>query len=85
VIGRQRPGSANSVTFVTLEDETGQVNLVVWKRIAERQRQVLLGARLLAVVGEAQRASEVVHVVAKRLRDYSELLGALQPRSRDFH
>jgi error-prone DNA polymerase len=84
VINRQRPDSANSVTFVTLEDETGQLNLVVWKRLAERQRGVLLGARLLGVVGEVQRESGVVHLIAKRLEDHSVLLGGLTTRSRDF-
>jgi error-prone DNA polymerase len=84
VINRQHPASANSVTFVTLEDETGQVNLVVWKRVAERQRRVLLSARLLGVVGEVQRESGVVHVIVKRLQDHSGLLGGLVTRSRDF-
>jgi len=84
VVNRQRPASANSVTFVTLEDETGHVNLVVWKRVADRQRKVLIGARLLGVVGEIQRESGVTHLVASRLRDYSELLGGLVSRSRDF-
>jgi len=85
VIGRQRPASANSVTFVTLEDETGQVNLVVWKRLAERQRSVLLKAQLLGVAGEVQREGDVLHVIASRLWDYSSLLGRLLIRSRDFH
>ena len=85
VTGRQRPASANSVTFVTLEDETGQVNLVVWKQLAERQRSVLLKARLLGVSGEVQREGEVLHVIARRLWDYSSLLGRLLTRSRDFH
>ena len=84
VVNRQRPASANSVTFVTLEDETGYVNLVVWKRIADRQRKALLGARLLGVVGEIQRESGVTHLVARQLRDYSALLGGLVTRSRDF-
>jgi len=84
VITRQRPASANNVTFVTLEDETGQVNLVVRKRLAERRRGVLLGARLLGVVGEVQREGSVVHVVARQLMDYSGLLGRLAVRSRDF-
>ena len=84
VINRQRPASANNVTFVTLEDETGVVNLVVWKRIAERQRAALLGARLMAVRGEVQRESGVTHVVAESLADHSELLGGLVVRSRDF-
>ncbi len=85
VITRQRPSSANAITFVTLEDETGVVNLVVWRRLAEQQRRVLLGARLLGVVGAVQREGRVVHVVARQLADYSGLLGGLSVRSRDFH
>jgi len=85
VINRQRPASANNVTFVTLEDETGQVNLVIWKRLAERQRRTLIGARLMGVQGEIQREAGVTHLVAKRLLDYSHLLGGLVIRSRDFH
>ncbi len=85
VINRQRPASASSVTFITLEDESGQVNLVVWKRLAERRRRTLLTARLLGVIGEVQREGTVVHVVAKELRDYSDLLGGLVTKSRDFH
>jgi error-prone DNA polymerase len=84
VITRQRPASANSVTFVTLEDETGCVNLVIWKPLAERQRKALLGARLLGAVGEVQRESGVTHLVVSRLQDYSDLLGGLVTRSRDF-
>jgi error-prone DNA polymerase len=85
VINRQCPAAANSVTFVTLEDETGHINLVVWQRVAERQRSVLLGSRLLGAIGEVQRESGVTHLVVKRLRDYSDLLGGLIARSRDFH
>jgi len=70
---------------VTLEDEFGHVNLVVWKRIAERDRQVLLNARLMGVDGEVQTEGGVIHVIARRLRDHSTLLGELQVRSRDFH
>ena len=84
VINRQRPGTASGVTFVTLEDETGYVNLVVWRQVAERQRAVLLGASLLGVEGEIQREAGVTHLVARRLRDYSGLLGGLVTRSRDF-
>ena len=84
VVNRQRPASANSVTFVTLEDETGYVNLVVWKRVAQRQRKALLVSRLLGVVGEIQRESGVTYLVARQLRDYSDLIGALVTRSRDF-
>jgi error-prone DNA polymerase len=85
VINRQRPACANNVTFVTLEDETGQVNLVIFKRLAERARRTLLGARLMGVQGEVQREAGVTHLVAKRLMDYSHLLGGLVVTSRDFH
>ena len=85
VITRQRPGTAGGVTFVTLEDETGHVNLIVWKSIAEKQRKVLLGARLLGAMGEIQRQGDVLHVIAGQLRDHSHLLGRLKTRSRDFH
>jgi error-prone DNA polymerase len=69
---------------VTVEDETGQSNLIVWKSLCERQRRVLLGARLLGVTGTLQREGDVLHVVAKRLEDRSALLGDLQARSRNF-
>ncbi len=85
VTTRQRPGSAGGVTFVTLEDETGYVNLVVWRQLAERQRRVLLESRLLGVWGKVQRQGDVLHVVAARLADYSGLLGRLPAPSRDFH
>jgi error-prone DNA polymerase len=84
VTARQRPGSAAGVTFVTLEDETGYVNLIVWRRLAERQRRVLLGARLLGVWGELQRQGDVLHVIATHLEDHTALLGSLPSRSRDF-
>ncbi len=85
VITRQRPGSANGVTFLTLEDETGVVNVVIWKTVAERFRQAVVGARLLGVVGNLERNGEVAHVIAGRLEDHSHLLGDLVTRSRDFH
>ena len=85
VVTRQRPGSASGVTFVTLEDETGQVNLIVWKSIAEQQRRVLVGARLMGVTGLIQREGDVLHVIARRLYDHSQWLGDLVTRSRDFH
>ena len=84
VITRQRPSSASGVIFVTIEDETGYLNLVVWERVAERQRQVLLGATLLGVHGEVQREGAVVHIVARQLSDHSGLLGELPTQSRDF-
>ncbi len=85
VIMRQRPGSAGGVTFVTLEDETGIVNLIVWKQVAEEQRRTLLESRLLEVEGMLQREGLVTHVIARRLTDRSPLLGQLLTRSRDFH
>jgi len=85
VTGRQRPDTASGVVFVTLEDETGYVNVVVWRDLGERQRRELLGARLMAVHGVIEREGEVVHLVARRLVDESDLLGRLVTRSRDFH
>ena len=85
VINRQRPGTASGVTFLTLEDETGHVNVVVWHDLAERQRRALLGARLLAVYGTLERQGEVAHLVAGHLRDLTPLLGDLVTHSRDFH
>jgi len=82
---RQRPDTASGVIFVTLEDETGCVNVVVWRDLIERQRRELLGARLLAVEGSIERDGEVVHLIARRLADHSGLLGGLLTLSRDFH
>ncbi|HYW03818.1 MAG TPA: error-prone DNA polymerase [Gammaproteobacteria bacterium] len=84
VINRQRPGSAGGVTFMTLEDETGAVNVIVWPDLAERQRRELLQARLLVVRGTLQNRHGVRHVIAGRLEDRSRLLGELTVRSRDF-
>jgi len=84
VITRQRPGSAGGVIFITLEDETGYVNLVVWPQLAERQRRALLGSRLLAVRGRIQRQGDVLHVIVSEVDDRSVLLGTLAVRSRDF-
>jgi error-prone DNA polymerase len=82
---RQRPDTASGVVFVTLEDECGNVNVVVWRHLVERQRRELLGARLLGVHGRIERDGEVVHLVAERLVDHSALLGPLTTASRDFH
>ncbi|HEX4153363.1 MAG TPA: error-prone DNA polymerase [Steroidobacteraceae bacterium] len=84
VITRQRPGSAGGVTFVTLEDEVGYVNLIVWQRVAEEQRAALLESRLLEVRGQVQRQGDVLHVVARRLVNLSALLGDLMIESRNF-
>ena len=85
VTGRQRPGTASGVTFVTLEDETGMVNVIVWNDLAERQRKELLRSSLLTVYGTLEREGEVMHLIAARLRDQTALLGRLATRSRDFH
>jgi error-prone DNA polymerase len=89
---RQQPGTAKETIFVTLEDETGPVNVIVWKRVREQQREPLLKARLLAVEGLWQRdvdsGGQVRHLVAERLRDLTPWLGRLgqqRSRSRDFH
>jgi error-prone DNA polymerase len=82
---RQRPDTASGVVFVTLEDETGNANVVVWRNVVQRQKAELLDARLLGVHGVVERDGEVVHLVARRLLDYSGLLGPLAAPSRDFH
>ncbi len=86
---RQRPQTAKGVVFVTLEDETGSVNVIVWKSVREQFRQVVYQARLMAVYGIWQRDEEsggqVRHVVAKRLVDLTHCLGDLATSSRDFH
>ncbi|MGC8518739.1 MAG: error-prone DNA polymerase [Steroidobacteraceae bacterium] len=85
VLMRQRPAAAGGVTFLTLEDESGQVNVIVWERTAQAYREALLGARLLEVHGRLQHAEGVTHLIARRLFDRTGLLGALVTRSRDFH
>jgi len=89
VTARQRPQTANGVVFVTLEDETGSVNVIVWKAIKERFRQVVYQSRLMAVYGTWQRDDEsggqVRHVIAGHLVDLTPLLGDLATSSRDFH
>ena len=85
VVGRQRPGTATGIVFVTLEDESGLANIVVHPQLVERQRRELLGASLLGVYGQLQVEGEVIHLVAKRLVDLSSWLGRLETASRDFH
>ncbi len=85
VTHRQQPGTAKGVVFVTLEDETGTVNVIVWPAVAAAQRKPLLAASLLTVYGVWQREDEVRHLVAKTLVDHSPLLQGLVTRSRDFH
>src|SRR5580698_4292466 len=85
VLMRQRPATASGVTFLTLEDESGQVNVIVWERIASAQRRALLESRLLEVRGQLQQQDGVIHLIARRLIDRTGLLGELLTRSRDFH
>jgi error-prone DNA polymerase len=84
VILRQRPQTASGVTFMTLEDETGMVNVVVWAQVAERQRRVFLESQLLAVEGRMESAEGSQHLIATRLEDLSPLLGGVATVSRDF-
>jgi error-prone DNA polymerase len=95
VICRQRPGTASGVIFATLEDESGVANLIVWPKVFERHRRVVLRARLLAATGTLQREGLVIHVIVDRLSDLSGLLDGLADEgagrrgrlfpSRDFH
>jgi error-prone DNA polymerase len=81
---RQRPGTAKGVLFMTLEDETGNINVIIWPTLVEQQRREVLNAPLLGVYGVWQQQGEVRHLVAKRLVDMSHLLGKLRSQSRDF-
>ncbi len=85
VLIRQRPGSANGVVFITLEDETGIANLIVWPAILERFRRAALGATLLYCRGRLQREESVIHIVAEDLRDMTARLGTLRERTAQEH
>ena len=82
---RQRPGTASGVVFLTLEDETGNINVIVWPAIQERYRQSLMTAQLLLIKGTVESREGVVHVIAGTLEDCSDHLAALTVQSRDFH
>ncbi|MGB7301260.1 MAG: error-prone DNA polymerase [Burkholderiaceae bacterium] len=87
VTHRQRPATAKGVVFVTLEDETGQINIIVWPKTIEQYRQAVLGSQLMTVYGVWQRdddTGQVQHLVARRVEDHTHLLGNLTTRSRDF-
>ncbi|MCG6871762.1 MAG: error-prone DNA polymerase [Gammaproteobacteria bacterium] len=84
VICRQRPSSASGVIFLTLEDETGYSQIIVWPRLAKQQQRELLGARLIGIQGVVQKEGRVLHVIAHRIEDHSALLGTLRTHSRDF-
>ena len=81
---RQRPQTANGTVFVSLEDEHGSTQVIVWRQVRDAQRQVLLGSRLLAVKGRWQREGEVCNLIADQLADLSPLLGRLATESREF-
>jgi error-prone DNA polymerase len=85
VTGRQRPTTASGTIFVTLEDEHGMVNVIVWQKLAARRRKAVLGARLLGVRGRWERVDGVEHLIASDLEDLSSMLGSLRADSRDFH
>ena len=84
VLVRQRPGSAKGVMFITLEDETGIANLVVWPQVFEKNRRIILSAGMFAVRGRIQREGEVVHLVAQRLTDLSADLASVGDRDAAF-
>ena len=81
---RQQPETANGVIFVSLEDETGVVQVICWKSIREKQRKELMNSRLLEVHGTWQREGEMRSLIAGRLKDLTPLLGRLSTVSRDF-
>ncbi len=84
VLVRQMPGSAKGVVFITIEDETGIANLVIWPNLYERQRRVILSSGMMAVHGRIQREGEVVHLVAHRLTDLSDALASVGGRDAIF-
>ncbi len=77
VLVRQRPGTAKGVIFITLEDETGVANIIVWRKIYEAFRRAVIAGRLLRVTGRVQRDSGVTHVIAERIEDLSPMLDEL--------
>ncbi len=77
VLVRQRPGTAKGVIFLTLEDETGIANVVVWQKLYEKYRRPVIAGRLLRVTGTLQREGAVVHVIARQIEDISHLLDQL--------
>lgn len=85
VTGRQSPGTAGGVTFVTLEDDTGSSNVVIWVATARAQKKSFLTSTLLKVKGVVEREGRVIHVIAGKLIDLSDELQELEIKSRDFH
>jgi len=84
VLVRQMPGSAKGVLFITLEDETGIANLVIWPKLFERQRRIVLASRMMAARGRIQREGDVIHLVVRQLRDFSDMLASIGQRNAAF-
>jgi error-prone DNA polymerase len=84
VVVRQKPSSAKGVVFLTLEDETGSINVIVWPSLVETYHNQIMHSKLLSVSGKIQREGEVIHLIAEVLEDRSVLLGELNTSSRDF-
>jgi len=84
VLHRQKPGTASGVLFMTLEDESGSANVIVREREQQRHRSACIGGRLLLVRGKVERVGEVVHLLAERVTDLTELVRRIETRSRDF-
>jgi len=85
VTGKQSPGTASGVTFFTLEDDTGNINVIVWAGTARAQKKVYLSAKIIKVVGILEREGEVTHIIAGKLIDLTSSLSQLNVNSRDFH
>ena len=84
VLVRQKPGSAKGVMFITIEDETGHANLIVWPAVFERQRRLILSAGMIACHGKLQKEGSVIHVIVDRLEDYSAMLRSVGSRDEAF-
>lgn len=85
VTGRQRPGTTTGVVFITLEDETGNMNVIVWRDLQDRFREPLLKSKLLLIKGTVETDHNVTHVIAGHLEDCSHYLDEMRLESRDFH
>jgi error-prone DNA polymerase len=85
VTGRQRPGTASGVLFMTLEDETGNINVVIWKHLQQRCRQAVLKSRIALIKGVLETKDNVIHVVAGDIEDMSARMSGFGVKSRDFH
>ncbi|HKY92407.1 MAG TPA: OB-fold nucleic acid binding domain-containing protein, partial [Nevskiaceae bacterium] len=85
VVNRQRPQTAKGTVFMTLEDETGSHNLIVWNSVLSEQRLAALGSKFLIVSGDLQKSEGVTHVVVRKFHDASRMVGSLETASRDFH